>query len=292
MMPAVPDRHRHPPSRGCSTLRPRAWRDHTRLCGRPELPGPHVPPAHDDVVLRADADPQKLWLQGDPATHGVHLARLRCQRCRRRGVRHELPTANAPADGASQPVSGQRPSIDLHEHRFRWLRHVADRHVPALAIQAQEPVQGVAGPPPGSHSPPGPGLAPCVTTASDDACTVCVKGACCSDYQSCLNDAGCLCWVTCKAAGYSDTTCEQPAYCGPLDAVSSSAAACLDANCGAQCGTMIAGSGSGSCACDSSSSSSGATTSCTPGSSGPGETCFSDGDCTSCVCNTQTMTCD
>jgi hypothetical protein len=48
------------------------------------------------------------------------------------------------------------------------------------------------------------------------------------------------------------------------------------------CAPMTSGS--------SSSSSSGAPT-CTPGPTGAGEACFSDGDCASCVCDTQTTTC-
>jgi hypothetical protein len=139
----------------------------------------------------------------------------------------------------------------------------------------------------------------CTASPDDNACTTCVKGSCCSDYQNCMNDVGCLCWVTCKAAGYTDTTCEQSGYCGPLDAVSMSAASCLDANCGAECGTMITGTGgsSGSCDCGTGGSTgtggdTGTTTACTPGTFGPGESCFSDGDCTSCSCNTQTMTCN
>jgi hypothetical protein len=54
-------------------------------------------------------------------------------------------------------------------------------------------------------------------------------------------------------------------------------------------GACMCGSSGGT---GSSSSSGSAGTACTPGTFGPGESCFSDGDCTSCACNTQTMTCD
>jgi hypothetical protein len=55
---------------------------------------------------------------------------------------------------------------------------------------------------------------------------------------------------------------------------------------------MSSGMCSGSSTSSSSSSSSGGTTACTPGMTGPGEPCFSDGDCTTCRCNPQTMACD
>jgi hypothetical protein len=143
-------------------------------------------------------------------------------------------------------------------------------------------------------------LPSCDPTSGDNACVACAKASCCSDYQACSNDANCLCWVSCKAGGGTDTSCASSSQCGTLDAVSSSAAACLDANCAAECGTMTTGA-AGGCTCPSdmgsssnggaSASSSGSTSTCTPGSSGPGESCFSDGDCTSCECDPQTMTC-
>jgi hypothetical protein len=139
----------------------------------------------------------------------------------------------------------------------------------------------------------------CAASDGDNACVACAKASCCSDYQACANDVNCLCWVSCKAAGGTDTSCAVASQCGTLDAVSSSTAACLNANCAAECGTMTTGAANG-CTCPAdmgssnggaSASSSGSTSSCTPGSSGPGESCFSNGDCTSCECDPQTMTC-
>jgi hypothetical protein len=144
-----------------------------------------------------------------------------------------------------------------------------------------------------------PGLHPedapsCDVTGADNACVACAKASCCGDYQACLGDTACLCWVSCKAGGGTDTTCAAPAACGALNAVSSSAAACLDAHCASECGTMTT-STSTTCSCASTTpppTNSGGTPHCTPGSTGSGEACFSNGDCASCVCNPQSMTCD
>jgi hypothetical protein len=133
----------------------------------------------------------------------------------------------------------------------------------------------------------------CVADPADDACVACAKASCCAEYQACAGDAACVCWVGCKYTGNTDAACALPANCGPLDVTSSAAAACLDANCPAQCGTMA--TMSGACTCGTSSSSGtggGATTACTPGSVLAGNSCSSDGDCESCYCNTTTMLCE
>jgi hypothetical protein len=136
----------------------------------------------------------------------------------------------------------------------------------------------------------------CSANAADDACVSCAKASCCGEYQACSSDATCLCWVGCKYGGNSDAICAQPANCGALDAVTSAAASCLDANCPSECATMATMAGACNCGTSgtSSSSSSGGTTgpSCTPGSFGSGEACSSNADCSSCVCSPQTMTCD
>lgn len=134
----------------------------------------------------------------------------------------------------------------------------------------------------------------CEASETDNACVVCAKDFCCDLYQACAGDAVCLCWVGCKYAGNADAVCAQPDNCGPLDGVSASAAACLDAHCPSACGGME--TMAGACMCGGStsigsSSGGGAGPSCTPGPTGSGEPCFSDGDCASCLCNTQTMTC-
>jgi hypothetical protein len=77
--------------------------------------------------------------------------------------------------------------------------------------------------------------------------------------------------------------------------VSLSTAACLSAACPTTCsgvGSMVppglcmdqTGTGGGS--------GGGGAPSCTPGSGLAGASCFSDGDCESCTCDTQTMLCD
>ena len=126
-----------------------------------------------------------------------------------------------------------------------------------------------------------------VDVVTDNECVACVKQACCSDYEACFQDPQCSCWVSCKGAGNDDQYCEQAAACGALEGVASSAAACLDANCGAQCGTMEITS---PCSCGSSSSSSGGTT-CTGGVGMAGDFCFSNDDCQSCNCDTAQSTC-
>jgi hypothetical protein len=137
----------------------------------------------------------------------------------------------------------------------------------------------------------------CIVTIDDDPCVTCAKTSCCGDYQSCLGgDANCACLVACLSQGGTIAACTATDGCGPFSAVSTSASLCLVAACPAQCGT-VGGMASGMCP-GSSSSSSGAGTSssggptCTPGSYGPGESCFSDADCSSCICNTQSMACE
>jgi hypothetical protein len=132
----------------------------------------------------------------------------------------------------------------------------------------------------------------CSPSTDDNACVLCMKASCCGQLEACLNDSNCVCWVGCKYAGNTDAECSQTAYCGALDDVSSAAAVCLDTQCPEECGTME----TTSCGCGGSGSGGGSGSSggpsCTPGSFGPGDTCFSDGDCASCMCNLQTMTCN
>jgi hypothetical protein len=145
----------------------------------------------------------------------------------------------------------------------------------------------------------GPGYDPqtispsCDPDPADDACISCAKSACCDQYQACAGDTLCLCWVECNYEGNPDDVCAQPDHCGPLDDVSASASECIHTNCPSACGGMVGMAGA--CMCgppgggSTSSSSSGG--GCTPGPTGSGEPCFSDGDCASCICDPETMTC-
>jgi len=137
-----------------------------------------------------------------------------------------------------------------------------------------------------------------VDPATDNACTGCAKTSCCSQYLACFGDSSnnCTCWIGCKAQGFDDAQCAQPSVCGPLDSVSSAAAACLNGNCGTECGLMSTGTGgsgaggAGSCDCggtsSSSSSSSGST--CVPGGGQAGDACVDDSGCASCNCSSGT----
>ena len=130
----------------------------------------------------------------------------------------------------------------------------------------------------------------CDGTTLDNDCIACAKVKCCEDYQACEQDAACGCWVYCKASGNADETCALPENCGPLDAVSTLAAACLTSSCGGQC--MTIGSMGSACMCGSTSSAGYGAPSCTPGPNGATEACLIDDDCASCSCNVQTQTCD
>lgn len=134
-------------------------------------------------------------------------------------------------------------------------------------------------------------LPSCLVTTDDDPCVSCAKTSCCADYQACFADANCTCLVACLSHGGTVAACTASDGCGSPSAVSISATACLDTDCPAQCvnpGGMCPPMTSGS---GSSSSSTGGPT-CTPGPTGSGQACLSDGDCASCVCNPQTMTCN
>lgn len=138
----------------------------------------------------------------------------------------------------------------------------------------------------------------CDANGTDDACVTCAKASCCADYQSCFADANCTCLVDCLAQGGTVAACTAADGCGGASAVSVSATTCLDAACPAQCvnaGGMAPGMcppmGTGSSSSSSSASSTGGPT-CTPGPTGSGQACISDGDCASCVCDPQTMTCN
>lgn len=134
-------------------------------------------------------------------------------------------------------------------------------------------------------------LSTCAANAGDNECVACAKAACCAEYQACAGDPVCLCWVGCKHAGNPDSVCALPASCGPLNATSAAADACLDAHCSPQCNGVASMGGTCMCATPS------GTTSpppppCTPGPVASGQACFGDGDCASCHCDAWTMTCD
>lgn len=133
----------------------------------------------------------------------------------------------------------------------------------------------------------------CDADPADDACVSCAKTACCAAYQACSGDLNCSCLVGCLYQGNSVAACTSMDNCGAASAISVTTAACLDTSCAGACANP-GGMGSAMCPPDTSSSSSGAGAgpSCTSGPTGSGEACFSDGDCASCTCNTQTMTCD
>jgi hypothetical protein len=133
----------------------------------------------------------------------------------------------------------------------------------------------------------------CITGAADDACVSCAKANCCDDYTACFADQNCACLVSCIDSGTSVDACSAPDACGAPTAISVSTAACLNASCAACTGGSAPSTGE-LCACPTqgSTSSSSGGPSCTPGPTGSGQPCFSDGDCASCGCDPQTMTCD
>jgi hypothetical protein len=131
----------------------------------------------------------------------------------------------------------------------------------------------------------------CGADPGDDACVVCAKAACCADYQACAADLNCSCLVGCLYQGNSVATCTATDNCGPFSPVATSTTACLVASCSAQC---VDTGGVGSTMCPEATSGAGGgppAPLCTPGPTGSGEPCFSDGDCASCICSMQTMTC-
>jgi hypothetical protein len=131
----------------------------------------------------------------------------------------------------------------------------------------------------------------CDPSETDTACVACAKASCCGEFQACSSDTNCSCLVGCLAMGGSQASCI--AMCGSYSDVSTTTTTCLDRECpdpvcptagdmsGGVCPQSPGGGAGGS-----------STSSCTPGSAGPGESCFSDGDCSSCACNTGTMTCN
>lgn len=133
----------------------------------------------------------------------------------------------------------------------------------------------------------------CDASAGDTACVACAKAFCCGDYQACPMDTNCSCLVGCLYMGGTLSTCATENGCGPPSDVSIATSACLSGGCPA-CASM-GDMASGMCAQPTGvgvgvSTGTGAgggssTPACTPGSAGAGESCLSDADCASCVCN-------
>jgi hypothetical protein len=150
-------------------------------------------------------------------------------------------------------------------------------------------ISAVPGPPYVSQ-----GLPSCDVTATDDACVTCAKTYCCGDYQACFQDTNCSCLVGCLYQGGTTAACTSADACGPLSEVSTSTSLCLTSACPVQCAAV---GGMGPVMCPTMGTGGGTTTTgtgtgCTPGSFASGDACSSDGDCASCSCNTQTMTCN
>jgi len=87
----------------------------------------------------------------------------------------------------------------------------------------------------------------CAADLIDDACTACAKASCCAQYVACFSDptSACTCWVSCKARGFNDAQCADPALCGPLDSASLATATCLNGNCPSECGLTSSGAADG-----------------------------------------------
>lgn len=83
--------------------------------------------------------------------------------------------------------------------------------------------------------------ASCDAAPSDNACVTCAKASCCSDYQACVEDGTCVCWVYCKTAGNTDEICSSQEQCGPANDFSASMVTCLFGSCQAQCAEPICG---------------------------------------------------
>ena len=132
----------------------------------------------------------------------------------------------------------------------------------------------------------------CDASAADDPCLACAKLSCCGTYQACSADTNCSCLVGCLFQGGTVAACTSTDNCGPASSISNTTATCLAVACPGQCENP-GGMAGGMCPpmTTGSSSSSGAP-SCTPGPMVSGQSCFSDGDCASCVCNMQIMTCN
>jgi len=64
----------------------------------------------------------------------------------------------------------------------------------------------------------------CAAAPDDDACTACLKGACCAEGIACLADTVCACFAS-----------KTSASCGVLDATYTAYTACGGANCAAPC---------------------------------------------------------
>jgi hypothetical protein len=135
----------------------------------------------------------------------------------------------------------------------------------------------------------------CDVFTTDDACQVCAKTSCCTAYVACFEDLNCSCLVGCLYNGGTVAACTSAEQCGPASTVSNVTAACLSTSCPGQCASMggmttCQGGTGGSTGTGGSSGVGGSPSSC--GSFGAGETCFSNGDCASCMCNQQSMTCN
>lgn len=154
-------------------------------------------------------------------------------------------------------------AISLHLHSGTEIMGTTCAQTPATSYYENQ------SPPYGLQGEPG-----CDVTSDDDACVVCAKGSCCTEYVACVGDVNCTCLVGCLYQGNTglgmsqsgvrlrlherrrDGELDVPRH-DPLRGLVQRGLACMH-----------------------------------PGAAGGGEGCFSDADCASCSCNTGTMTCD
>lgn len=73
----------------------------------------------------------------------------------------------------------------------------------------------------------------CEPSGDDDACVSCTKESCCDEFEACVGDDGCVCWLECLAEGGDQAQCF--GSCGQ-NAAFFTLGGCVQGSCGMDCG--------------------------------------------------------
>jgi hypothetical protein len=73
----------------------------------------------------------------------------------------------------------------------------------------------------------------CALAPGDSPCLVCIEGMCCAEYQECVDDDQCDCWIECYLEMLLPAECAMNCGAPPEDFMI--VAACREMNCGQEC---------------------------------------------------------